>query len=146
MTIQELADALARNYGHLRRTSELNIQAHQIIRQLNRHGAAVLAHITWIHGRPDRIVNVFFDGELIHTFEPADDDADAGQLHEKPAAYHTRRRPQRYRIAHHSQETTCAQCAEPLYVGDYAHEQDHEVFCSTVCANRFFHQEEYTHA
>jgi hypothetical protein len=156
MNIQQLADALARNYANQERTALHNAEAHIIIQELNRRGAAVLAHITWIGGYPQRIVNIFFGGELIRTFEPADSAAQRHQLHEKREHYMPRNATpthktsptpgqrhgtSRYRIDHHSEETTCAQCAEPLYVGDYAHEKDHEVFCSTGCANRYFQEE-----
>ncbi|RIK27791.1 MAG: hypothetical protein DCC55_39190, partial [Chloroflexi bacterium] len=133
MNVMQLAEQLARNYANQERTAIHNVEAHLIIEELNRRDAAVVAHITWIGGYPQRIVNIIFDGDLIRTFEPADQQRH--QLHEKRERYATR--PTRYRISHHSQETTCAQCAEPLYVGAYAHEVGDEVFCSTTCANRY---------
>ena len=49
------------------------------------------------------------------------------------------------RINHHTEETQCAGCGYPLYVGDTAHEDKVEgvviaIYCNRSCADRHFNQ------
>lgn len=89
MTIQQLANALASNYGNAHRTAVHNAEAHYLIQELNRRGAAVLAHITWIDGKPQRQAMVIFDGEVIRSFRAC-----------RPRAATTRCQPLSHRAPH----------------------------------------------
>lgn len=44
----------------------------------------------------------------------------------------------KYIIKHHSEETACDWCGEPLYTGDTAHEsKDDTIFCGKQCAKNW---------
>ena len=52
--------------------------------------------------------------------------------------------PERYRMRHHTEEDSCAQCGYPMDVGDFAFEYLNEIFCSVACCrlNRGWGREE----